>query len=205
MPKTKEQFEEMRNATREKILGAGIALFAHQGLAATSVQDIANAAGISTGLMYRHFKSKEDLFNELVAQAAAGLAETTRAFQQEGSPRQIIQQHIQEALSDLTKDDEFAQFMAVITQVFMQEATFPAVRQLLKENDALFKATARLIERGQTLGQFKPGGPAEMVLYYFATLQGLAIMRFTIRDRFVPPSPEIVLAFLIKDETDERS
>ena len=60
MPRTKEQFNSMRNVTKDKIVEAGLKLFSHKGLAATSINDIASLAGISTGLLYHYYKSKED-------------------------------------------------------------------------------------------------------------------------------------------------
>ncbi|WP_335633118.1 helix-turn-helix domain-containing protein [Brevibacillus formosus] len=38
-------------------------LFVQKGFGSTNVQDIADTAGISIGLMYRHYKSKETLTN----------------------------------------------------------------------------------------------------------------------------------------------
>lgn len=66
MPQTKEQFEEIRNKTREKIQLATMQLFVQKGYISTNVQEIADLADISIGLLYRHYKGKEELFNELV-------------------------------------------------------------------------------------------------------------------------------------------
>jgi AcrR family transcriptional regulator len=51
-----------RNLTRERILEAAEQLFLERGYRATSVQDIAAAAGFTTGALYSSFKSKDDLF-----------------------------------------------------------------------------------------------------------------------------------------------
>jgi AcrR family transcriptional regulator len=47
--------------TRERIERAALHHFVHQGIAETSIRDIADKAGISLGAMYNHFESKEDL------------------------------------------------------------------------------------------------------------------------------------------------
>lgn len=47
--------------TRQRILEAALALFAHKGFAATTMRDIASAADVSLGLTYRYFARKEDL------------------------------------------------------------------------------------------------------------------------------------------------
>ena len=50
---------------REEILEASLALFAHHGLHGVTTRMIADAAGVSEALLYRHFRSKEELFDEL--------------------------------------------------------------------------------------------------------------------------------------------
>src|SRR5687767_2248300 len=51
--------------TRERIERAALHHFVHQGVAETSIRDIAEKAGISLGAMYNHFESKEDLAFQL--------------------------------------------------------------------------------------------------------------------------------------------
>jgi AcrR family transcriptional regulator len=53
---------ERRATTRGAILEAAGALFAGQGFAATSVDDIAGAAGVAKGAVYHHFATKEAVF-----------------------------------------------------------------------------------------------------------------------------------------------
>lgn len=50
---------------REKILDAALKLFAKQGYDATAVPEVARAAGVATGSIYRYFASKEALVNGL--------------------------------------------------------------------------------------------------------------------------------------------
>ena len=45
--------------TRERILGAALALFAERGYEATTMRDVAREAGASLGLAYRYFAAKE--------------------------------------------------------------------------------------------------------------------------------------------------
>ncbi|MDV7394640.1 helix-turn-helix domain-containing protein, partial [Arthrospira platensis SPKY1] len=44
-------------------------LFAEKGFASTSISQIAKEAGISKGLMYNYFESKEQLLHEIIRQA----------------------------------------------------------------------------------------------------------------------------------------
>ena len=61
MPRRPEQFEEIREKSREKILSAALELFANKGYDATSIDSIAKKAGISKGLIYNYFESKKSM------------------------------------------------------------------------------------------------------------------------------------------------
>ncbi|WP_067837971.1 TetR/AcrR family transcriptional regulator [Amphibacillus sediminis] len=198
MPRTEEQYEAMRIATRNKIHSAAIKLFAKKGFVATSVKDIAEGAGISIGLMYRHYKTKEDLFNELVAYAAEGLERIVKLFQSDDSPVELINQFTLEILNDLDKDDEYAHFYMLMNQSLTIEDPSPQIKNLNKQSEAIIHQTARLIEKGQKLGQFKQGNVMEMTLFYFATIQGLTMLKTTKNQEFKTPSLEIVTSFLIE-------
>lgn len=61
MPRKPEQYEEIREKSREKILAAALELFANNGYDASSIDSIAKKAGISKGLIYNYYKSKKDV------------------------------------------------------------------------------------------------------------------------------------------------
>jgi len=66
MPKSPEQFQAQRDERRERIKAEAMALFAHEGFAQVSVSRIAAAVGMSKGLLYSYFASKDDLVKEIV-------------------------------------------------------------------------------------------------------------------------------------------
>jgi AcrR family transcriptional regulator len=60
------QQEERSDRSRTALLEAALALFSSQGYRATSVRDIAERAGVSTGSVYHHFRDKEAIFQTLL-------------------------------------------------------------------------------------------------------------------------------------------
>ena len=66
------------NPRRDEVLAAALELFTTRGYFNTSVQDIQRAAGVSTGFIYHHFGSKEELaralFHGLIDRLAADIA-----------------------------------------------------------------------------------------------------------------------------------
>lgn len=203
MPRSEAQYEAMRADTRERIEIAAVRLFARQGFAATSVRDIAHEAGISTGLVYRHHRTKEDLFGDLVARAADGLGGVTARFSGDGSPAAIIREFTEELLADVVGDGAFVEFLLIMNQSFAMANPPAQVRTLMARHDAMTRAVAELIERGQRLGQFHRGEAAELSSCYFAALGGLAMSRFALGERFVAPRTAMLTRFLIKENTDD--
>ena len=65
-PKSKEQFAEIRQRSRENIMEKALELFGTQGYVSTSISQIAKAAGVSKGLMYNYFESKDELLRAIL-------------------------------------------------------------------------------------------------------------------------------------------
>src|SRR5215468_2908368 len=67
MPRTEADNERVRDEQRARILDGAREVFARRGMAAT-MAEVAAAAGVSQGLAYRYFASKNELFRALVAE-----------------------------------------------------------------------------------------------------------------------------------------
>ena len=75
-------------AKREAIRTAAKRLFSEFGLARTSVRDISREAGYTTGALYFHYRSKEDLYADILkASLAALFARVLQAASVDPSPR----------------------------------------------------------------------------------------------------------------------
>ena len=202
MPRTKEQFEEMRNATKEKIQAAAMELFARKGLAATNVQEIADTADISIGLLYRHYKTKEELFYELVDFAHKGLMELNLRLQSDASPRELIKQIIKEVYNDLAVNNDFINLMILLTQAVLQREEGSKLSGLLDQDYIMIQALAGLIRLGQEAGEFRRGDPYEMSVFFFSAVQGLAISKKAFGAAFRMPA-ESMLTQIFYDERKE--
>ncbi|WP_406351968.1 TetR/AcrR family transcriptional regulator [Streptomyces sp. NBC_01635] len=66
--------ERRRAETRREIAEEAVRLFVAQGVAATTAEDIASAAGISTRTLWRYFRSKEECVRPLLTTGLEALA-----------------------------------------------------------------------------------------------------------------------------------
>lgn len=66
MPRTAKQFEEIRSERREAILSAALHVFSEEGYHHASISKVSKEAGVSKGLMYNYFQSKEELLELLI-------------------------------------------------------------------------------------------------------------------------------------------
>ncbi|WP_161605956.1 TetR/AcrR family transcriptional regulator [Microlunatus speluncae] len=199
MPRSAEQNEAIRVATRDRIQAAAITLFTRRGFAATSVQDIAGEAGISTGLMYRHYRTKDDLFGAIVDQAADGLEAVTALFRAEAPARELLLAFAREYLADIAAGGTSLEFYLLLQQAVLKGGDDARIGHLLERHETLFAETVRLVERGQREGTFRDGPAATLADVFFASLGGLALMKLTRGDRFAVPSPELFTVTLLKE------
>lgn len=65
-PRTSQQFEEIREERKNLIMNVALDQFANVGFHAATISHIAKHAGISKGLMYNYFKSKEELLADII-------------------------------------------------------------------------------------------------------------------------------------------
>ncbi len=61
---------------RRQLLDTARAVFAERGFHSTSMNDIADAAGVTKPVLYQHFSSKRDLFREVLEDVGGRLEET---------------------------------------------------------------------------------------------------------------------------------
>jgi AcrR family transcriptional regulator len=195
MPRTEEANQKVREAQRAKILEAARQVFARQGRAAT-MADIAAAAGVSQGLAYRYFASKEEISNELIRQVTqAGLANMRNLRERPGTPGERLRALFTRVSANRRERLELMQLSIL---AYGDESTPDDLRELLRrQSRALEEVLRELIVAGQASGEIAPGDPDQLVLVLTAYLVGLAQLTLR-RGENLPaqPDPEIILRIL---------
>ena len=77
---------------RRQLLGVALRVFGEQGFHVTSMNDVAEAAGVTKPVLYQHFRSKRDLYRELLTEVGSELLdEITKATTAATSPHEQVE------------------------------------------------------------------------------------------------------------------
>ncbi|MCG6187266.1 TetR/AcrR family transcriptional regulator [Maribellus maritimus] len=80
---------------QEKILQAALQLFAREGFHATSTSKVAKKAGVSEGLIFRHFGNKEGLLQAILEEGENRLKSLFVDIVMEPNPKEVIRKTIE--------------------------------------------------------------------------------------------------------------
>lgn len=99
-------------ATRRQIIDAAVGLIAERGFSATSVDEIAEAAGVAKGSVYYNFGSKADLFAQILTEGVTRLTASLRAAAAAAGDRPPLAALAGELLRQVHDNPAFAKVVA---------------------------------------------------------------------------------------------
>ena len=97
----------IRERNRDVILRAASEEFAEKGFAATKTSDIAARARLPKPNVYYYFKSKENLYREVLESIVEPLLEASAPFNQPGHPAEVLRAYIRTKIR-ISRDHAYA-------------------------------------------------------------------------------------------------
>jgi AcrR family transcriptional regulator len=172
MPRTKEAFKQIRDERKEQILNISAKVFATKGLASTKIEDLAEAAGVSQGLLYRYFTDKEDVFIALLERAVSGAIQRAQnSISQVGTPLEKLRRLTEQFLQGMSEEP-------IYYQIFSQAMALSGrTHETIRKLETLVNILHELITEGQSAGEIAKRDPDQLVLLYLSCLYGLAAGR----------------------------
>lgn len=148
------QRQRRKEARPREILDAALCLFQSKGFAATRMEEVAQAAGVTKGTVYLYYPSKEDLFKAVIRDIVLPNMDKTE---------ELIQGHTTayaqiEAIM-LHWGQGFVSSRGSLTKLIISEAgNFPELALFYQESviKRAFELITRLIEQGIANGEFRP-------------------------------------------------
>ena len=157
----------MAKDTRERILAAALELFSERGFAGTNIRELSASLGMGKSSLYRHFESKEDIWNALLDEMIAYYGERFGSSEHlppvpeslEGLVRMTMQManftirdekiiktrkllSIEQYRDERARDLATKHFLTGLTDMFTQLFSAMMERGLLRRNDARMLAFA---------------------------------------------------------------
>ena len=200
MPKTKEQFEKMKDKRLNSILDSSLYLFAAKGYDAIKTDDITEYIGCSHGLIYHYFDSKEELFQTLMEKKVRVIVhEIVKDVDLTLDPATVLTGLSEALLAALrNENDEYACAVYLSLNLHMQRKYAPRGSfkgKMMNPYGYLYN----LIEKGKECGQFYDNNTKEILISLLSFYKGIAYSRiFLGAKRFICPKCEIALRMIIK-------
>ncbi|MCK4460447.1 MAG: TetR/AcrR family transcriptional regulator [candidate division Zixibacteria bacterium] len=155
---------------RGQLLASARKLFVKKGYRATTTEEIARNAKLTKGALYHHFKSKEDIFLELVK----SIAERNRAtLEAELSGRVSAARFFSILLNQHCKCDvnEFGDLVDIWTQAWR----VPSIRRYIRKR---MRSTVELFGEHVDVGRkCSSKEVADLAIFVFALVHGLSGLR----------------------------
>jgi AcrR family transcriptional regulator len=199
-PRGRVRNEHMRQEALAKITSAALEAFAEYGYHGATMKQIARATGLSYGLVYHYFPSKEKIFRHLVDFALDGSIAGMHAFMDApGRAWEKITQYsamlIKEALTG-----ESALYFLIMLQAMTQGKSIPGLlAHVEKRTEAYFEVFTPIIAQAQKSGEAKKGDPLVLSTAYFSFVQGLALFAFHRKGLEKKIAPDILISVLRND------
>ncbi|MBL6449241.1 TetR/AcrR family transcriptional regulator [Fulvivirga sp. 29W222] len=117
-PRTKEQFQEIREQSRVKILMAALEVFAEKGYHSSSIGEIAKKAGVAKGSVYHYFESKEAVLQEVIVNGVTELEGIMKLVQSKASPKEQLETLVSLSFDSVRDRKDFWQlYFSLLTQL----------------------------------------------------------------------------------------
>ncbi|MDE7106068.1 MAG: TetR/AcrR family transcriptional regulator [Anaeroplasmataceae bacterium] len=167
MGRNEEKNLEQRKETISKIEDGALYYFAKYGLAGTKISDLSKFLGISQGLLYRYYPSKEELFKtvskkwiEMRDNNMQGLVDAPMT----GKEKILFLSNYIE--TSMKRDKKFASFFTIFENDSLTSGTKEGSLFYIWSNEPILML-AKIIEQGQQEGDVPIGKSYKMAISYW--------------------------------------
>lgn len=167
---------ELETMRRQQILTVALGLFYRKGFANTTVADIANAANISKGLVYRYFDSKADILLAYKDALDSCFAELDAM-----SPKEAIREAARRFLVEPDSESVMHPLRVYILVFIKGELNDERFYEALP-HDLGHDFYGEKFAQGIALGQFKEGNPYDYGDFFWHYLMGCIVDKLITRE-----------------------
>ena len=161
-------------SSRDKILDVAEALFARRGYAGIGLREVADASGLAKASLFHHFRSKEQLYHEVILRVLLRIRERFDAnVVRNDSPRAQLERWLEELIDMLAEHPTAARLL--LRSLFEEEdALAPEAEACEAQLASIIADAERLIQRGIECGELRRVSTPHTLL----TLMGATVFYF---------------------------
>jgi len=188
--------EESQEQTQQRLLEAAQSVIARKGLAATSVEDIAAAAGYTRGAFYSNFRSKGDLFIDLLRRDHRQANETMSELLQADLAPEQLEQRVRQMYGQLYRSNEGFMNWTEARMLAARDGRFRTKLNalMLEKRDFI----AAFIEHFyQRVGVAPPSPPSELAMGLMSLVEGVKLFRLSSPHEMTDQAAESILTLFI--------
>lgn len=171
--------ESLAQFNRQAIVQAADALFARHGVAKTTMDDIAKAAGYSKSTLYVYFQSKEDILHHIVYDCMALVRQRLEELAEQHSGIESFFFAVCDLLAMLhdTRPVHFAGVTGTIAVTSALGVSPEIVSRIYAAGEESNAVIVRKMEQGMAAGHIRPDiDPLESVLVLWSCISGIISM-----------------------------
>lgn len=165
--------EAQRALRRQQILECALEMIITGGFAAMTIRGIAEKLGISTGLFFNYFETKEQVYEELILIGLSGPAAVLGMNADGVQPIELFERMTESIFEGLKLNVFNAKMFLLMGHAVRSQAEPEGVKKLLEGFDPVTPLVEAVL-KGQALGQIKKGDPLALILAYWGAVQGIA-------------------------------
>lgn len=180
---------EQKEKRRQEILNKALDLFIQKGYSATKTAEIAKAVGMSEGLLFHYFATKERLYLALLQTAVSG---KDNIFELKNvTPLRFFEETAKTILDYIIKEPFAAKLFVLMNRAKYEAVLSEEIRDYLLRQKDIEYATS-LITQGQQDGTIREGNPLALATAFFMAIQGIA-ENIARNPEMPPPKPDWIV------------
>lgn len=161
MPDPATRRQAMREHSREAILDAALATFGESSFAETTTATVAERAGVSKGLIFNHFPSKEALLQALVENMIGEALDYWDAQSWTGPPREQLTRWVDGAIAQVRRRPGF--YRLYFSLALQPGGSAAVERAMTSMKPRLERYLARAEALFSDIGSANPGVDAQLL------------------------------------------
>lgn len=184
--------KEQKELRKQQILDTALTLFVQQGYYGTKTSQISKQAGISEGLLFHYFPTKEKLLEELVTFGVTGMQMPMEIQAEKGLD--FFRLFVTRLLGYVKQNPFIARMFVFMAHIARAQDIPEHIREMAVSVDTIQNSCV-WVEKGQKDGTVRAGDPLSLSNLYWCCIHGL-MEQYAMNPDIPLPEPEWVVAML---------